>query len=343
MRRYFPLLLISFLLVVAATAGTFLAGQASRQNPDNVKNIVVYASIPVDQMAALAQEYEKAAGVRVSVVPMAATDLLVKLKAEKDAPRADLVVADTATLDAAKRARLLAPYASVQTDIIPSRFSEKDNLWIGLWYDPVVFAVNRDFLKNLPHPPAKWADLPETTGARFVMTDFLVADEAANLLYAMAAAKGEEETLAYMTKLHSGIAQYAKFLATPSRMTGLGEADIAVTVQSEAIRYIKDGFPLQIIVPADGTAVSVTGAGLAAGAPQAAEAGRFIDWLTGDEPQKVLIKNKVFVIPTSPENAFAKDNNARKIVTFPVKSVLSSDQKTRLLDKWVHTVRLSPR
>ncbi len=343
MRRYLPLLLISFLLVVAAVAGTFLAGQASRQNPENVKSIVVYASIPVDQAAALAQEYEKTAGVRVSVVPLAAADLLVKLKVEKAAPRADIVLAGAATLEAAKRASLLAAYASVQTDIIPARFSEEDDFWTGLWYDPIVFAANRDFLKKLPQPPAKWADLPGTAGVRFVMTDFLAADEAAGLLYSMAAAKGEEETLAYMAKLHPGIVQYAKFLATPSRMTGLGEADIAITVQSEAVRYINDGFPLQIIVPTDGTAISITGAGLTAGAPQAGEAGRFIDWLTGDEAQKVLMKNKVFFIPTNPENASAKDNNARKIVPFTAKAVLSPDQKAKLLDKWVQTVRLSPR
>lgn len=343
MRRYLPLLLISFLLVVAAVGGTFLAGQASRQSPENVKTIVVYANIPVDQAAAFAQEYEKTSGVRVSIVPLSSADLLVKLKTEQTAPRADVVLAGIATLDAAKRSGLLAAYSSVQTDIIPARFSEENDLWTGLWYDPIVFAANRDFLKKLPQPPAKWADLPGAAGVRLVMTDFLVADEAANLLYSMAAAKGEEETLAYMAKLHPGITLYAKFLATPSRMTGLGEADIAITIQSEAVRYINDGFPLQIIVPTDGTAISITGAALTAGASQAAEAGRFIDWLTGDDAQRVLMKNKVFLIPTNPENAFAKDNNARNIVPFQAKAVLSPDQKTKLLDKWVQTVRLSPR
>ncbi len=343
MRRYLPLLLISFLLVVAAVAGTLLAGQASRQSPDNVKSIVVYTNIPVEQAAALAQEYEKTSGVRVNTVPLASADLLAKLRAEKAAPRADIVLAGAATLDEAKRASLLAAYSSIQTDIIPTRFSEENDLWTGLWYDPIVFAANRDFLKKLPQQPAKWADLTAAPGVRFVMTDFLASAETASLLYSMAAANGEAETLAYTAKLHPGIVQYAKFLATPSRMTGLGEADIAITVQSEAIRYINDGFPLQIIVPADGTAINITGAALAAGAPQAAEAGRFIDWLTGDDAQRVLKKNMAFFIPTHPENAFAKDYNARQIMPFPAKTVLSPEQKAKLLDKWVQTVRLSSR
>ena len=37
------------------------------------------------------------------------------------------------------------------------------------------------------------------------MTDFLAAEAAANLLYTMAAAKGEEQTLAYLAKVHPKI------------------------------------------------------------------------------------------------------------------------------------------
>jgi len=345
MRRYLPLLLLSFLVVVAAVAGTFLAGQASRQNPDTMRSFTVYTSLPVEQMAALAQEYEKTSGIRVNVVPMATRDLIPKLKADAaNAPRADLVLTGADTLAAAKQARLLAAYSSPQTDIIANRFTDEDDYWTGLWYDPVVFAANRDYLAKLPHqPPARWADLTVLSGVRLVMTDFLVADEAANLLYTMAAAQGEDKTLAYLAALHRTVVQYAKFLATPSRMTGLGEADIAITSRSEAMRYVKDGFPLQVIVPADGTAIYITGAALVAGGPRIVDAGRFIDWLTGNEAQDVLQKNRVFVIPTNPESGLAQSFSGRNLPLLDYKQPLSADRKAKLLDKWVQTVRLAPR
>lgn len=343
MRRYFPLLLISFLVVVTAIAGTLLASQAGRKNPDSIRSITVVTSLPVEQAAALAQEYEKTAGVRVNIVPLAAGELVAKLKSETAAPSADLVLAGADPLDAAKQAKLLAAYSSPQTDIIPARFCDADDYWTGLWYDPVVFAVNRDFLKNQSQPPVNWADLTTTGNARLVMTDFLAADEAANLLYSMAGAQGEDQTLAYLAGLHPRVAQYAKFLATPARMTGLGEADIAITVQSEALRYIKDSFPLQIIIPADGTAASVTGAALTVGSPRAADAGRFLDWLTGDEAQAVLQKNKLYFIPTNPESRLAGDYRSKEVTPFAAKAALSPERKAKLLDKWVQTVRLSPR
>lgn len=343
MRRYLPLLLISFLIVVTAFVGTFLASQAGRKNPDSIRSITIVTTLPVEQAAALAQEYEKAVGVRVNIIPLAPAELVGRLKQEAAAPRADLLLAGADTLEAAKQAKLLAAYTSPQTDIIPARFCDVDDYWTGLWYDPVVFAANRDFLKKLAQPPASWADLTTTGNARLVMTDFLAADEAANLLYSMAAAQGEDQTLAYLAGLHPRVAQYAKFLSTPARMTGLGEADIAITVQSEALRYIKDSFPLQIIIPADGTAASVTGAALAAGSPRVADAGRFLDWLTGDDAQAVLQKNKLYVIPTNPESKLAVEYRSREVTLFAAKAALSPERKTKLLDRWVQTVRLSPR
>ncbi len=326
-------------------AGTFLAGQANRQIPENLRSITVYTSLPVEQIAALAQEYEKTAGIRVNIVPMAARDIIPKLKVDAaNTPRADLILTGADTLEAAKQASLLAAYSSPQTDIIPNRYGDTDDYWVGLWYDPIVFAANRDYLAKLPYqPPARWPDLTVLSRARLVMTDFLVADEAANLLYTMAAAQGEDKTLAFLAALHPAVVQYAKFLATPSRMAGMGEADLAITVRSEALRYIKDGFPLQVILPADGTAVYITGAALVAGGPRIVDAGRFIDWLTGDEAQDVLQKNKVFVIPTNPESPLAHNFGGKSLPLLDYKKALTAEQKAKLLDKWVQTVRLSPR
>ncbi len=343
MRRYLPLLFLSFLLVVAAIGGTLLAGQASKQNPKNVRSITVYTSLPVEQAAALSQEYEKTAGVRVDIVPLTAGELVARLSQDASAPRADLVIASADTLDAAQKAKLLTAYTSAQTDIIPARFCDADDFWTGLWYDPIVFAVNRDYLKKQSKPPANWAELTTTGNARLVMTDFLVAEEAANLLYSMAAAQGDDQTIAFLAGLHPRVVQYAKFLATPARATGLGEADIAVTMRSEAVRYSKDGFPLQIIVPADGTAFTVTGAGLAAGSPRAEDAGRFLDWLTKGAAQAVLEKNNLFFVPTNPELTAGKENKGDEISLFAYKTALTPAQKAGLLDRWVKTVRMSPR
>ena len=57
MRRYQPLLLIAFFFLVTLITGiTYLSGYAGRTNPDNVKYINVYTTLPIEQIALLAQE-----------------------------------------------------------------------------------------------------------------------------------------------------------------------------------------------------------------------------------------------------------------------------------------------
>ncbi|HMM21635.1 MAG TPA: extracellular solute-binding protein [Selenomonadales bacterium] len=343
MRRYLPVLLLAFFVVVFIVVGTtLLAGYADKQKPESVKAIMLYTTIPVEQAAVLAQEYEKQAKVRVDVVPMAPADLITKVLTEAGNPRADLVLTSRETLVALNKHKLLAPYSSERIDIIPGRFIDPGNHWTGLWYDPIIFAANRDFIKKQTQPPATWADLAKAGNYRLVITDFLAADAYANLLFTLAEVNGEEEVLELLGKLHPRVVQYAKFLATPPRTVGLGEADMGIAVYSETLRYVLDGFPVDILYPQDGTAFLLTGAGLLKGAPHADETRKFIDWLVQDPAQDVLAQNRFYLIPTNPETRAYKNYNVKNIHLFEYEDKLSAEQKAKLLDKWVQTVRLSP-
>lgn len=345
MRRYAPLFFISFFLVVLVIAGTtLLAGFAGKQDSENVSFIVVYTTLPVEQAAILSQEYEKITKVRVTIVPLTPSDFLAKAKNEYGTVgAADLFLTSQAILQRAQKEELLSAYNSEQTDVVPEKFCESDGYWLGVWYDPIVFAVNKDFLKTLPQAPARWADLGKKDNFRLVITDFLAADASANLLYSLVGINGEEQTLSYLGKIHPKTVQYAKFLATPPRMVGMGEADIAIAVQSETLRYVKDGFPLQIIYPEDGTAYLMTGIGLAVGSPHEAEAKRFIDWIIQDAAQNIMEQNRFYFVPTNPTTKIYKDYSSKNIVLFDYEDKLTVDQKAKLLDKWVQTVRLGTR
>lgn len=341
MRRYLPLLLMSFFILILILAGSlYLPGYADEKNPENARSVTVYTTLPIEQVAVLAQEYEKSQNIHVNIVPLSENDLFVRLKAESAMPRADVVLSTQTVLEQISKQELLEQYNSEQADIIADRFKDKNGCWYGLWYDPIIFAVNQDLLKVLPQVPASWADLAKENKLRIGITDFLAADASANLLYTLTSVNGETQTLAYLKKLHPQIVQYAKFLATPVRMVGMGEADIAIAVQSEAIRYLTDSFPIKIIYPEEGTAYLLSGAGVVRGTQHKAEAGAIIDWLMQDAAQGVLQKNKFNFIPTNPETYAYKAYSPKNIKLLDNKNVLTSEQKRRLLDKWVQTVRL---
>jgi iron(III) transport system substrate-binding protein len=342
MRRYMPLLFLSFFLVFLAIIGTDLLGHAGKQTPENIKSVNLYTNLPVEQVSLFAQEYERTGKIRVNIVPLADQDLLARLQSESGTPQADLILATAAVLDQAKMQHLLAAVNSEQSDIVPDRFKDKDNLWIGTWYDPIVFAVNKDFAKTLPQPVGKWADLTKDSKVRIGITDFLASEASANLLYTLRSVEGEASVLSFFKKLHPQIVQYAKFLATPVRMAGMGEVDIAIAVQSESIRYLNEGFPINIVYPEEGTAFSLTGIALVAHAPHASDALPFIDWLLQDEAQNLLQNHKFYFIPTNPDTKIAKFYETKHIKLFDSQPLIALQQHD-LMDKWIQSVRLSPR
>lgn len=342
MRRYLPILLMSFFILIIVLAGSiYLPGYADEKKQDNLRSITVYTTLPVEQVAVLAQEYEKGQNIRINIVPLTENELMLRLKAEATDPRADVILATRTTLEQAKQNKLLEQVASEPLDIIPKRFKDENNYWYGLWYDPIVFAVNKDLQKVLPQMPANWDDLYKDGKIRIGITDFLAAEASANLLYTLTSVNGETQTLTFLKKIHPQVVQYAKFLATPVRMVGMGEADVAIAVQSEVTRYINDSFPIRIVYPSDGTAYLLTGAGLVSGSLHKVDAKAFVDWLIQDNAQNVLQKNRFYYIPTNPELPIYKEFAQKNVKLLENKDVVTLEQKHRLLDKWVQTVRIS--
>jgi len=342
MRRYQPLLLITFFLIVTIIIGsTYLSSYAGKKNPENMKSINVYTTLPIESISILAQEYEKKQKVRINLVPLSEQDLLTRVTLKNIEPSADIIIANHALLEKVKKVNALLPYTSEQTDIIPERFKDENNFWTGLWYDPIVFAANQDFLKSIPNIPSKWNTITQDSKYRVCLTDFLAAEASANLLYTLIAVNGEAQTFTYLNKIHGQIVQYPKFLATPVRMVGMGEADIAIATQSETLRYIHNNFPITIIYPEDGTAFLLTGVGLLVDTKQEAVAKQFIDWLLQDTAHNILIHNNFYFIPTNPETLSYKQYATKNIKLWESKEHFTTEQKSQLLDKWVKTVRFA--
>ncbi len=343
MRRYLPILLIAFfVLVTIITGSTSLQGYADEQNPEkNIKSINVYTTLPIEQLSILAQEYERTEKIRINLIPLSESNLLAKVKSEMTTPQADVIIANRALLEQLQKIKALKPYTSEQTDIIPERFKDENNYWTGIWYDPMVFAVNRDYLKTLSKTPTKWNDLIQDSKCRIGITDFLAAEASANLFYSLVSANGETQTFSYLKKLHPQIVQYAKFLTTPIRMAGMGEVDIAIATQSETIRYMNDKFPITLLYPEDGTSFVLTGSALIAGTKNELEAKQFIDWLLQDAAQGILYTNNFYFIPTNSETVISKYYDTKNIKLLDKKDAFSMEEKNVLIDKWVKTVRLA--
>lgn len=345
MRRYIPLLIIGLcvLFVVLASLLYMTQSVGKKQVADKfipvTKTLTVYTTIPVEMASIIANEYQKEANIQVNFIPVSKDELLNHFQ-QDDIENIDMVLTDSRVLENLSDANKLTSNISEEEDIVNEQFKDKNNSWIGVWYDPIVFCYNLDYVKNNWHIPLTWDELAQNNNIKIGMTDFMVASAAANVLYSLSEDKNVENTMMLMQQIHPKVVRYAKYLSTPVRMVGMGEADIAVSVQSEAIRYINDNYPLNIIYPKDGTAYQLTAVGIVKDSKQQVEANHFIKWLLGDDVQISLQKNRYYYVPTNYTSLTYKEFAGKNIKFLTKNNVFDDNARKAILDEWVTNIRL---
>lgn len=338
MRRYTSLLALTFVLVLGTALGAFLlSGHADRTPERHGRTVTVCTTMPPEQASLLSAEYEKMAKVDVRFIPMTPEELIASLSGKKKQPEADLVLADSRVMWEGTQKGAFVPYLSEGTDSVPDAFKDDEGAWTGVWYDPVVFCMNSDYLRTLPRIPETWAEFAAYPNMRVGMTDFLAADAASNLYFTMVSAYGEPEVLRQLAAIHPKVVQYVKYLSTPVRMAGMGEVDAAIAVQSETLRYLVNGYPLRIVYPTDGTAYMLMGAGLLRDDRPLAQ--DFIEWLLSDGAQMTLQREDVFFVPTNPGTLTYKQFAGKNIALFDKKDSFSTEERSAMLDRWLQNVR----
>ena len=345
MRRYTSLLVTAFLLLIVVVLGSgYLAVADHDGGAKPLREINAYTSLPTEVAVVLSEAYESTSGVRVNFVPLGREEILDRLKAQAEGDglaQAALVLGDSELLSKAAAQGYLLPYMSEHGDQVPERFRQTEGYWIGVWYDPMVFCVNQDFLKAHQQVPDTWQELAAAPDVRVGVTDFLAADASANLLLSMIAQFGDVAAYDIWRHIHPKVVQYAHYLSNPVRQAGMGEVDVAVAVESETLRYIHDGYPLKVIYPADGTSALITGTGIAYKASnqdeQAAKA--FADWLLSDEAQLALQSQGFYFLPSNPGTMAYKTFAGKNLLIFSVRQQYNAQQRHDFLDRWVKEIR----
>ena len=348
MRRYTILLLTSFMLILSATAGSALLAGADQNKKDVPhQQLTVYTTLPPEHAAILSEAYEDANNVRLNFVPLAPHELMQRLKDDAVSDptvitTSDVVLADRVVLDEAANLNLLQPYVSETNDAVRPTFKQENGAWTGVWYDPIIFCINRDYLNTITgNVPNSWIELANHKDVRIGITDFLAAEASANLMFQMISQFGDNNTYKILGQLHPKVVQYAKYLSNPVRQAGMGEVDISIAVESETLRYMQNGYPLKIIYPVDGTAYLLTGVGISTvDSSKIKAAEMFSDWLLSDDAQRVLQANGFYFLPTNPQTLAHKKFAGKNLNLFNNTQIFTPEQKYQFLDRWVKQVRL---
>jgi iron(III) transport system substrate-binding protein len=271
------------MLAVVLTV-VLLAALAPATTPGAEDKLVVYTAYEENELKTFWEQFKKDLpdlAAKASYIRGSTGPTMARVEAEKANPQADVIwgVFNDYLTGAGKKG-LLEPYVARESDKIPARFKNPDNLWQGVTLLTVGFAANQKKMAELKlTPPKSWAELLEPRyKGHVVMSNPSTSGTAYLLLASHAARLGEDRMWEYYGRLDTQLSQVTKSGGAPGRMAASGETPIGVALAYEVEMARKQGAPVDVIHPADGVPWTFEGNALVKGAKNPQNARRFLDW-----------------------------------------------------------------
>ncbi len=332
---------ILFLLLTFAIFGfLFLKAQAQWHTAEETENpkgphITVYTDLPQGTISLLVPSFRADTGICADVTEMTGDEMKESVCAGK---RADVYLASQKVLMDLAQKGALASY-TYGTEAVPADFKDEDGRWTGLFVNPVVFAVNRDFAEKNPNFIYSWNDVWQRKSVRIAMLDFHATEFSSDSLMCLVEHYGTAEAYRLLAEAAPHVVQYGEYLSMPAQMAAMDKCDIGISGYHEARRLQADNMPIRILYPEEGTWYFLYGTALDAGAGNDAKA--FFDWLfSKGASDKKLSENGFLFIPANAETWPADDADGNLYV-WDLKKKYTESGKTELLEKWVRDVRFA--
>jgi iron(III) transport system substrate-binding protein len=272
------------MLKVGLTAGVLLASLSAAAMAQD-KSVVVYTAHKASIVDALVPKFEKETGIKVDVVKAGSGDIIKRVKAEASSAKAD-VIWSIGGEQLEDNKDLLATYKPKDDAAILPNYKVSPE-WIPYTGILLVMAVNTKELKPADYPKT-WAELGD-------------AKWKGKISSARADTSGSSfQQLATVLIGHGekGWDVYNKILANTNlsdssgavpRYVNDGEALVGLTLEDNALDYVKGGGNVAIVYPQDGSSTVADGVALVKGAPHAENGKAFIDWLLSKPVQEQLV------------------------------------------------------
>lgn len=315
--------------------------------------LVVYCSATNLFCEQETQAFSKKHNVKVSFIRNGSGSTLAKVEAEKNNPQADVWYGGT--LDPQSQAGemgLLQPYQSPNLVQIVEKFRDpakiKGNYSSAVYMGILGYGVNTERLKKLgiEKIPSTWEDLldPRLAG-EIQIADPQSSGTAYTAIATFVQLWGEDKAFDYFKKLHKNVSQYTKSGITPSRNAARGETAIGIGFLHDYAVEKKNGAALELIVPAEGTGYELGGVSILKGARNLENAKLFVDWALSKEAQELSWQKaeafQVLTNTTAQTSPFSQDPSKLKLIDYNFEKYGSSEERKRLIDKWVNEVKLA--
>lgn len=298
----------------------------------------VYTTLEEPLAKVLFAEFEKDTGIKVNWVRLSTGEVLARMEAEKNNPQASIWVGGVGVFHVeAKLKGLTTPYKAPYSQFIDAKFKDPDGYWIGLYVGPLAFATNKNKAKELGiNPPVSWADLlkPEYKGL-IRMANPNTSGTAYNVITTLVNIykRDENKVFEYLKKLDANINMYTKSGSAPGKDCAIGETTIAIGYLHDLVKLQKEGAPIVITLPREGSGYEIAAMSLIKGGKEPLEAKKLYNWILDDKAQTIIAS--WYVIPLSPKAPKNKMVYKLSDVNLIQQDLLwEAQNRERLVERW---------
>jgi iron(III) transport system substrate-binding protein len=303
--------------------------------------VVVYTALEEDESA----DYfdlaaEELPDLNIKWIRYSTGELMAKVLAEKNNPQAD-VIYGTAVTELARVKDILEPYKPKDIDKIGEAYKDPDGYWTAIDMYVAAFCINTDRLaKKGLTKPTSWADLtrPEYKGEIIMPnpassgTGYL---QVTSLLLMGGIKEGKEDGWDYLKELDKNIVEYTNSGSAPAKLASAGEVAIGVSFGYRVARQLSEGYPVEMVFPAEGAGYELEANCLLKGAKNPEAAKIFLDWAITENAMKAYSKYKIMVTREGiVSEATLPLPKPEEVKLAEMDFDWSAANKTQLMEKW---------
>lgn len=327
------------LITLLATSTTALASG----------RLVVYCSNEPGACQAAVDKFSAENDVKVQMTRSGSGSTYAKILAEKENPKGDVWYAGT--LDPHSQAGvngLLQTYKSPMLEEIGEMFknpaTNKKNQTTGVYAGVLGYSVNKDLLAENKLPmPQSWEDLTNPVYKGLIQVASPQSSGTAyTALSTFVQLWGEEKAYDYLARLHKNVGQYTKSGSAPGKSAARGETLIGIGFLHDHAKQIVNGFPLELVVPSEGTGYEIGGLSIIKDARNEENAKKFVDFMLSKEAQEIGASIGMFQVPTNVNAAIPKEAirlDEVNLIDYDFVKYGTEEMRSHLIDRWVEEIK----
>lgn len=296
----------------------------------------------------MAQNFKIDTGIDTAIVRKSTGEVLAQVRAEAGNPKVDVWWGGTGDPHLIAAAEGLTQASGVDTSELQpwaqSMANMSEGRAVGVHVGLLGMMYNKDVLaeKGLP-APACWRDLakPEYKG-EVTVSNPQSSGTAYTQLATLVQLFGEDEGFNLLGEISANVNQYTKSGSAPGKAAARGETTIAVGFMHDMVNLKKQGFPVEIISPCEGTGYEVGAVSIINGTPNLEAAQAWVKYVISAEAQSRGLEVGVFNIPSNrgaASDPAAPDMASVKLIDYDFATYGASSTRERLLSRWETDVK----